>query len=83
MREAVQCDYRGIFYIDFYKCVVQAEKLEDCTPLLNKLKILIHSKLRYFLALFDSCISSSLTLLKVGMCLRLVDNCSCGEISIE
>jgi len=44
VREAVRKNYCGKLYLDFYKCMVQSERMEDCTPLIRDLKKLFHSK---------------------------------------
>ncbi|XP_039257201.2 GATOR1 complex protein DEPDC5-like [Styela clava] len=38
VRDIVQKNYKGDFYIDFYNCVAHHERNEDCTPLLFRLK---------------------------------------------
>nr|CAB3237409.1 DEP domain-containing protein 5-like [Phallusia mammillata] len=42
VREVVRKNYKGQYYLDFYKCVVQTERMDDCTPLVKELKILFH-----------------------------------------
>ncbi|XP_076800550.1 GATOR1 complex protein DEPDC5-like isoform X1 [Clavelina lepadiformis] len=42
IRDAIRQDYRNVFYTDFYKCVVQMQRIDDCTLLLPQLKELFH-----------------------------------------
>ena len=51
LRDAVQRNYKGQLFMDFYRCVVQDEKLEDFTSTLMTLKKLCHSKLSTNLAI--------------------------------
>ncbi|CAL4061728.1 unnamed protein product, partial [Meganyctiphanes norvegica] len=42
MRECIQQDYKGTFYEDFYRVVVQNEQYEDWTPILTHLRQVFH-----------------------------------------
>nr|XP_026695007.1 GATOR complex protein DEPDC5-like isoform X2 [Ciona intestinalis] len=42
LRDCLRRNYQNQLYMDFYKCVVQTERLEDCTSLITTLKRLFN-----------------------------------------